>query len=280
MKVLAGLSPRDAAAAAGRPRRFRWAAASPTSATPSSSRTGSRPTRSRPRRGAPFRWLLRRAARARLLRGAARATGRAPRSSPRRLVAFDPNFVAHAGVVHTDLARCAGVPGDRARVGPRAGASRRAGPAGRWRRSRSALALATKFSGVYLLPILAAAGAPRGAAVGEAGPRRARATSDGSRSSPRARWSSSSPSTRPSRPRMDRADQRQIIWEMVGGARRAGARRARSRGSPTISPPLGALPRRPRLRRAPERGGRRHQFPRRARPRSRASRAISSSPSS
>ena len=57
-----------------------------------------------PRRGAgSVSRGARRAPAARLLRRPCAVTGRCPRSSRTALLAFDPNLLAHAGVVHTDL---------------------------------------------------------------------------------------------------------------------------------------------------------------------------------
>ncbi len=68
------------------------------------------------------------------------------------LIAFDPNFVAHAGIVHTDLGAAlaflaAVLAWDAAEREPSAGRVARAGIV-------IGLALLTKFSCVYLLPIL------------------------------------------------------------------------------------------------------------------------------
>jgi hypothetical protein len=100
---------------------------------------------------APFRWLF--VVLLFLVFLAARSRyGLAPALFAMALLAFDPNFLAHAGVVHTDLGAALGflatiLAWDRAVEKP--------GPA---RLSLAAVALgltlATKFSAVYLLPIL------------------------------------------------------------------------------------------------------------------------------
>jgi 4-amino-4-deoxy-L-arabinose transferase-like glycosyltransferase len=72
------------------------------------------------------------------------------------LLAFDPNFVAHAGIVHTDVAAAlaffvAAVAWDAAYAKPRPWTLALAGAA-------LGIALATKFSTVYLIPVFAVHG--------------------------------------------------------------------------------------------------------------------------
>ena len=162
--------------------------------------------------------------------------------------AFDPNLIAHAGVVHTDLGAALGflatvLAWDRA-LARAVGRARR-----RWPALALGLALATKFSAVYLLPILAAPGAPRGAAGGAAGPRRARAARPARRASLAGALAVVFAVYAAVTSRMDRGEQRQVIHEMVAGrgapglsraiervARRlAAARRTTSAASPSVA---------------------------------------------
>ncbi len=144
---------------------------------------------------APFRWLFALLLVLVFLAGRSRY-GVAPALFAMALLAFDPNFLAHAGVVHTDLGAALGflatvLAWDRAVARP---------GFGRWTLAAVALGLtlATKFSAVYLLPILLVQGllaARRGMEPG----REAAGWRCGSRRSPPARSPSSSSSTRPSR---------------------------------------------------------------------------------
>ena len=112
----------------------------PTTATRFSSRTRCLPTRSRRPRARPFSPCSRALLAAGVLRGAGALRRRRPRSSPLSLLALDPNLVAHAGVVHTDLGAALAFLADRARLGPRAGASPSAGA----RRARRASSSASR----------------------------------------------------------------------------------------------------------------------------------------
>jgi hypothetical protein len=100
---------------------------------------------------APFRWVLA-VLLATVFAAAAVRYGAAPALFALALVALDPNFIAHAGVVHTDVGAALGfllavAAAEAARRRPTvlriAGASVALG-----------LALATKFSAILLLPIL------------------------------------------------------------------------------------------------------------------------------
>ena len=250
MKALAGLGLAALAAAAAARARSPWASASRRFGHAFLFENRVSPDAIAAAARAPFPGVLAALLAARLLRGAGALRRGARRSSRWRSVALDPNLVAHAGVVHTDLGAALGVPRDRARLGPRAGASPTPARLAAARRSCLGLALTTKFSVRLPAPDPAAAGARSAARRREAGAgrRRAALAAAGSRSS-----------SRRARRRLRRLRGRHVAhgprptsarsstrWS--ARPRRTGARRARSRGSRDVSPPLGALPRRARRR--------------------------------
>ena len=183
---------------------------------------------------APFGFLL--ALLVLLLFAAARRRyGTGPALFAAALVGLDPNFVAHAGVVHTDLAAALAflatvLAWDRVAARPTAGRLLIAALA-------LGAALATKFSAVYLVPILLLQSLL--AARRDTSPARAAAVAIGRLAGVAAAallvvvgiYAVVTS-------RMDRADQRQVIWEMVG--ERGAPRLARSLQSvAAVSPPLG-----------------------------------------
>ncbi|HEY7114559.1 MAG TPA: phospholipid carrier-dependent glycosyltransferase, partial [Thermoanaerobaculia bacterium] len=182
----------------------------------------------------PFRWLLGGLVVLVFAAGLGRY-GAGPALFAAALVALDPNFLAHAGVVHTDVAASLGflatvVAWNRAQEQPTA-----------MRLAVTALALgatlATKFSAVYLLPILALQallGARRAERPGRAALRslgRLALVSVGAIAVVFAVYAAVTT-------RMNEADQRQIIWESVGERGAPGLARAIQRVA-EISPPLG-----------------------------------------
>jgi hypothetical protein len=182
----------------------------------------------------PFRWLLGALVVLVFVAGCGRY-GPAPALCASALVAFDPNFVAHAGVVHTDVAASLGF---LATVVAWNGAQEK--PSAR-RLALVALALgatlATKFSGVYLLPILALQAllaARRSERPGRDTLRnlgRLAIVAAGALVVVFAVFAAVTT-------RMNGADQRQIIWESVGERGAPGLARAIQRVA-EISPPLG-----------------------------------------
>jgi len=100
---------------------------------------------------APFRWVLA-VLLATVFAAAAVRYGAAPALFALALVALDPNFIAHAGVVHTDVGAALGF----LLAVAAAEAARRRPTALRIAAASLALglALATKFSAILLLPIL------------------------------------------------------------------------------------------------------------------------------
>ncbi|MGE5277918.1 MAG: glycosyltransferase family 39 protein [Acidobacteriota bacterium] len=189
---------------------------------------------------APFRWLL--VLLLLLVFFEARARhGPAPALFATALLAFDPNFLAHAGVVHTDLGAAVGffatvLAWDRAARKP--GTARLALAA-----IVLGLSLATKFSAVYLLPILLLQGllaARRAKRPGREAARmllRLSAATAGALLVVVGIYAAVTS-------RMNPEDQRQIIWEMVG--QRGAPRLARAiqevaRVSPSLGHYLGGL---------------------------------------
>ncbi len=182
----------------------------------------------------PFRWLL--AALVILVFFAARAeSGPGPALCAAALIAFDPNFLAHAGVVHTDVAASLGfvatvIAWDRAQQRP--GAVRLALAA-----AILGASLASKFSAIYLLPILvlqtllsARRSDQPGRAAGHMLGRLA-LVSAGALLVVFAVYAAVTT-------RMNRADQQQILWESVGGRAAPGLARAIQKVA-RVSPPLG-----------------------------------------
>jgi hypothetical protein len=189
---------------------------------------------------APFRWLL--VLLLLLVFFEARARhGPAPALFATALLGFDPNLLAHAGVVHTDLGAAVGflatvLAWDRAARKP--GAARLALAA-----IVLGLSLATKFSAVYLLPILllqgllAARRAPRPGREAARMLLRLAATTAGALLVVVGIYAAVTS-------RMNLEDQRQIIWEMVG--QRGAPRLARAiqevaRVCPSLGHYLGGL---------------------------------------
>jgi 4-amino-4-deoxy-L-arabinose transferase-like glycosyltransferase len=152
------------------------------------------------------------------------------------LLAFDPNLIAHAGVVHTDLGAAlmflaAVLAWERARRRPTAPRLALAALA-------LGLALVTKFSAVYLAPILLlqtllAAAAAR-ARAGEMLRDLARLAAVGVGSLVVV-WAVYAPVTA----RMDRADQQAIIREKVGSLGRAPELAEKIAAVARVSPALG-----------------------------------------
>jgi Dolichyl-phosphate-mannose-protein mannosyltransferase len=150
------------------------------------------------------------------------------------LCALDPNLVAHAGVVHTDLGAALGflatvLAWDRAWRVPSAGRIAAAG-------AILGLSLATKFSCVYLLPVLLVQALL--GCRGENRPGRAALRAVGA-------WAAALAVAgvvvlgvyAAVTSRMDRDDQRQVIHEMVAG-RGAPRLSAAIEGLVSVSPPL------------------------------------------
>jgi hypothetical protein len=168
----------------------------------------------------PFRWVL--AALVVLVFLWARSRyGAGPALFAAALVALDPNFLAHAGIVHTDVGASLGflaavLAWDRALARPSTGRLALAGAA-------LGLALATKFSALYLIPILLVQGlfASRRAAAParETGKMLARfaAIVAGAFAVVFAIYAAVTT-------RMDREDQRQVLRETIG-----------ERGAPALS---------------------------------------------
>lgn len=183
---------------------------------------------------APFRWLL--VLLLLLVFLAARARhGPAAALFATALLAFDPNFLAHAGVVHTDVGAALGflatvLAWDRA--GERPGLARLALVA-----LSLGLSLTTKFSAVYLLPILLLQGllaARRAARPGREAVRillRLSAVTAGALLVVVGIYAAVTT-------RMNLEDQRRILWEMVGQRGAPGLARA-IQGVAGICPPLG-----------------------------------------
>jgi len=166
---------------------------------------------------------------------ARRRYGAGPALFAAALVGLDPNFVAHAGVVHTDLAAslaflAAVLAWDRAAARPTAGRLLVAALA-------LGAALATKFSAVYLIPVLLVQSLLT--ARRDPSPGRAAALAIGRLVAVAAVavlvvvgiYAAVTS-------RMDRADQRQVIWEMVGERGAPGLARS-LQGIARVSPPLG-----------------------------------------
>jgi hypothetical protein len=182
----------------------------------------------------PFRWLL--ASLVLLVFFAARAeSGPGPALCAAALIAFDPNFLAHAGVVHTDVAASLGF---LATVLAWEGVQRRPNAA-RLVLAAAVLgaALASKFSAIYLFPILALQGLL--AARREDRPGRATGRMFGRLALVGAGallvvFSIYAAVTT----RMNRADQQQILWESVGERGAPGLARAIQKVA-SVSPPLG-----------------------------------------
>ncbi len=189
---------------------------------------------------APFRWLF--ALLLVLVFFTARSRyGPTPALFATALLAFDPNFLAHAGVVHTDLGAALGflatvLAWDRAQEKP--GAARLALTA-----VVLGLSLATKFSAVYLLPILllqALFSARRAARPGRDAVRMAVQLAGVAAGALLVVVGIYAVVTT----RMNLEDQRQILWEMVGqrGAPRlAHAIQNVARVSPALGHYLGGL---------------------------------------
>jgi 4-amino-4-deoxy-L-arabinose transferase-like glycosyltransferase len=189
---------------------------------------------------APFRWVLV-ALLALVFLSARGRYGAWPAVFAAALVALDPNFLAHAGVVHTDVGASLGflatvLAWDRALEKP--GAARLLLAA-----AALGLALATKFTAVYLLPILllqallAARRAPRPGRTAGAALGRFALVGAGALVVVFAVYSVVTA-------RMNAEDQRQIIWESVGlrGAPRlARAVQAVAAVSPAAGHYLGGL---------------------------------------
>jgi len=189
---------------------------------------------------APFRWLLVLLLALVFLTGLSKY-GPAPALFATALVAFDPNLLAHAGVVHTDLGAALGflatvLAWDRALERP---TPARLGLAA----AALGLSLATKFSAVYLLPILLLQGMLSARRTDRPGRellgmlRRLSAVGAGALLVVIGIYASVSS-------RMNLEDQRQILWEAVG--QRGAPRLARgiqevARFSPPLAHYLGGL---------------------------------------
>ncbi len=152
------------------------------------------------------------------------------------LLAFDPNLVAHAGVVHTDLGAAltffaAVLAWDRARQGPLSA------PGLALAAAALGLALATKFSAVYLVPIFLLQGllaVARDAHPGKAAGRmlaRFALVCGGALVVVFCVYAAVTS-------RMDPSDQRQVIHEMVAGRGAPGLSRA-IEAIARVCPPLG-----------------------------------------
>ncbi len=160
----------------------------------------------------PFRWLLA-ALLALVFFAALGRHGAGPALFATALLAFDPNFLAHAGVVHTDVGASLGF---LATVLAWNRAMEKPSPA-RLLLAAAALgmALATKFTAVYLLPILclqtllAVRSAPRPARAAGLALGRLALVVAGALLVVLSVYSAVTT-------RMSAADQRQIIWESVG----------------------------------------------------------------
>jgi Dolichyl-phosphate-mannose-protein mannosyltransferase len=183
---------------------------------------------------APFRWVL--LTLLALVFFAARARyGAAPALFATALLAFDPNFLAHAGVVHTDLGAALGF------LATVLAWDRAAGKPGPARLALAAVALgltlATKFSAVYLLPILLLQGFLAARRAGKPGPEAVRVllrlgiVAAGALLLVVGIYAAVTS-------RMNLEDQRQVLWEMVG--ERGAPRLARSiQRIAGFCPPLG-----------------------------------------
>ena len=183
---------------------------------------------------APFRWVLA-ALLALLFLWARPRYGAGPALFATALVALDPNFLAHAGVVHTDVGAALGflatvLAWDRALEKPSAA---RLGLAA----AALGLALATKFSAIYLLPILLVQGLiavrrrPRPGLETVRVLGRFAAVAAGAFAVVFAVYAAVTT-------RMNREEQRQVLWETIG--ERGAPRLARAIQSvAAFSPPLG-----------------------------------------
>lgn len=181
----------------------------------------------------PFRWLL--LGLIALVFGAAWSRyGVSPALFASALVAFDPNFVAHAGLVHTDLGAALGflatvLAWDRVLEKP--GPARLVFTAG-----LLGLALATKFSAAYLLPILllqgllAARRAPRPGREASLVLLRLVVVGAGALLVVVGIYAAVTT-------RMNLDDQREVLWEMVGERGAPGLARS-IQGVAGICPPL------------------------------------------
>ena len=181
----------------------------------------------------PFRWLL--LGLLALVFAAAGSRDGVPAALfATSLLAFDPNFVAHAGVVHTDLGASLGflatvLAWDR--VLEKSGVGRLAVAAG-----VLGLALATKFSAAYLLPILLLQGLLAARRAGRPGREAAlvllRLVAVGTGALLLVVGIYAAVTTR-----MNLDDQRQVLWEMVGERGAPGLARSIQRVA-GICPPL------------------------------------------
>ena len=189
---------------------------------------------------APFRWLL--AVLLGVVFFAARARyGPLPALFATALLAFDPNLLAHAGVVHTDLGAALGFVATVLAwdaVLQKHGAARLAAAA-----LILGLTLATKFSAVYLLPILLVQGLLAARRAARPGLEAARATALLAAAAAGALFVVVGIYALVT-VRMNLEDQRQILWEMVG--QRGAPRLARAlqdvaRVSPALGHYLGGL---------------------------------------
>jgi 4-amino-4-deoxy-L-arabinose transferase-like glycosyltransferase len=164
-----------------------------------------------------------------------RRWGTAPALFAAALLAFDPNLVAHAGVVHTDLSAALAFLGailcwDWALRRPALGRIAAAGAV-------LGLALATKFSAVYLVPILLLQGLLSARRAERPGPEALKTVGRLAAAGVVALvvvWIVYVPVTA----RMNRAHQQQIIHEMVA-LRGAPALSERIQAVARVSPPLG-----------------------------------------
>jgi dolichyl-phosphate-mannose-protein mannosyltransferase len=181
----------------------------------------------------PFRWLL--LGLLALVFGTAWSRyGVPPALFAAALVALDPNFVAHAGVVHTDLGAALGFLATVLawnRVLERPAPARLVVAAGVF-----GLALATKFSAAYLLPILLLQGLLSARRAARAGRESAlmllRLVAVGAGALLVVVGIYAAVTTR-----MNLDDQREVLWEMVG--ERGSPSLARSiQGVAEICPPL------------------------------------------